>query len=164
MFLSRNQFSNIVRKTPLISIDFCILRGRKILLGKRLNPPAKNFYFVPGGRIYKLEKKENAIHRILMNELGFTIKNNNYKYLKDLGIYEHFYEENFLGNKDFSTHYIVIAYLILFESLIKNQQQKVLEQHSSYIWIDIDNFKKNYNEIHPYTLAYLKHPFLKKEN
>ena len=164
MFLSRNQFANIVRKTPLISIDLCILRGRKILLGKRLNPPAKNFYFVPGGRIFKLEKKENAIQRILMNELGFSIKNHNYSCLKYLGIYEHFYKENFLGNMDFSTHYIVIAYLILFESLIKNQQQKVLEQHSSYIWVDIDNFKKISNEIHPYTLAYLKNPFLKKEN
>ena len=164
MFLSRNQFANIVRKTPLISIDLCILRGRKILLGKRLNPPAKDFYFVPGGRIFKLEKKENAIQRILMNELGFSIKNHNYNFLNYLGIYEHFYKENFLGNMDFSTHYIVIAYLIFFESLIKSQKQKVLEQHSSYIWIDIDNFKKNYNEIHPYTLAYLKHPLLKQEN
>ena len=82
MYLSRNQFSNIVRKTPLIAIDLCILHGRKILLGKRLNPPAKDFYFVPGGRIFKLEKKENVIQRILMHELGFTIKNHNYKYLK----------------------------------------------------------------------------------
>ncbi len=164
MFLSKNQFSNIVRKTPLIAIDFCILRGRKILLGKRLNPPAKDFYFVPGGRIFKLEKKENAIKRILMNELGFTIKNNNYKYLKDLGIYEHFYEENFLGNKDFTTHYVVIAYLILFESLVKNQKQKLLEQHCNYVWLDIDNYKNNSYEIHPYTLSYLEHPLFRKAN
>lgn len=164
MFLSRNQFSNIVRTTPLISIDFCILRGRKILLGKRLNPPAKDFYFVPGGRIFKLERKEKAIQRILINELGFTIKNHNHKCIKDLGTYEHFYEENFLGNKDFSTHYIVIAYLIPFESLIKNQKQKVSEQHSSYFWFDIDNHKNKSYEIHPYTLSYLKHPLLKKEN
>ena len=164
MFLSRNQFSNIVRTTPLISIDFCILRGRKILLGKRLNPPAKDFYFVPGGRIFKLERKEKAIQRILINELGFTIKNHNHKCIKDLGTYEHFYEENFLGNKDFSTHYIVIAYFIPFESLIKNQKQKVSEQHSSYFWFDIDNHKNKSYEIHPYTLSYLEHPFFRKVN
>ena len=58
MYLSRNQFSNIVRKTPLIAIDLCILRDRKILLGKRLNAPAKDFYFVPGGGYLELEKRK----------------------------------------------------------------------------------------------------------
>ena len=55
-FLSKTDFSFIVKNTPLISIDFCILKGKKILLGKRLNSPAKDFYFVPGGRIRKGEK------------------------------------------------------------------------------------------------------------
>ena len=35
----------------MITIDLCITNNEKILLGKRNNPPAKNFYFVPGGRI-----------------------------------------------------------------------------------------------------------------
>ncbi len=162
MFLSNNEFLNVVKSTPLISIDLCILRGRKLLLGKRLNSPAKNFYFVPGGRIFKSEKKIIALSRILSSELGLSIKNNNFEYIKNLGIYEHFYEDNFLGNNDFSTHYIVLAYLIYYESLMKNQEQLVLEQHSSYIWLDIDNHKNFSYEIHPNTLAYLKHPFFTK--
>tara|TARA_Y100001978_G_scaffold91958_1_gene82335 strand:- start:618 stop:1124 length:507 start_codon:yes stop_codon:yes gene_type:complete len=164
MFLSNNEFSDIVQKTPLISIDLCIMKGRKILVGKRINPPAKNFYFVPGGRIFKSEKKEIALTRILRNELGFLMRNNNYTCFQHLGIYEHFYEDNFLGTNDFNTHYVVLAYLIFYESLIKNKEQLVLEQHSNYIWHDIDNFKNFSYKIHPYTLAYFKHPFIRKKN
>ena len=87
----------------------CILKGRKILLGKRKNPPAKNFFFVPGGRIFKSELKKNAFKRILNNELGFSLKKGHYESVKELGCYEHFYEDNFLDNKDFSTHYLVLA-------------------------------------------------------
>ena len=54
------------------------MKGRKILLGKRKNPPAKNFFFVPGGRIFKSELKKHAFKRILKNELGFSLGKLNY--------------------------------------------------------------------------------------
>ena len=57
MFLPKDEYSKIIKQTPLVSIDVCILKGRNILLGKRINPPAKDFFFVPGGRIFKSEFK-----------------------------------------------------------------------------------------------------------
>ena len=72
-----------------------------------------------------------------------------------MGIYEHFYQDNFLDNTNFSTHYLVLAYLINFDLLIKNKGNMVTQQHSSYIWLDINNLNNNSLEIHPYTLEYL---------
>tara|TARA_B100000900_G_C20367829_1_gene629111 strand:- start:141 stop:629 length:489 start_codon:yes stop_codon:yes gene_type:complete len=160
MFLDQDLFVKIIKNTPLVSIDICILKGRNILLGKRVNPPAKDLFFVPGGRILKSEKKRNAFKRILRNELGFSLKNDHYKFVKDIGCYEHFYNDNFLGNIDFSTHYVVIAYLVPYESLLKNYSEITNEQHSDYIWFDMDKLI-NISQIHPNTLAYFDNPLLK---
>ncbi len=70
-FLERNLFKTIVEKTPLISIDFVIENKRgHILLGKRLNLPAKNYWFVPGGRIRKDETISSAFTRLALDELN----------------------------------------------------------------------------------------------
>tara|TARA_B100000579_G_C22840310_1_gene861066 strand:- start:719 stop:1210 length:492 start_codon:yes stop_codon:yes gene_type:complete len=161
MFLSISDFSQVVQNTPLVSIDLCILKGRELLLGERVNPPAKNFFFVPGGRILKSELIKNAFNRILKNELGLSLKNNHNDCIKNLGCYEHFYNDNFLGNSDFSTHYVVLAYLIPFESLIKNYDERISEQHSEYIWIDIDNLKSSSYKIHSNSMAYLDNPIFR---
>ena len=156
MFLSDSDFLEVIRNTPLVSIDLCILKDREILLGKRKNPPAKDFFFVPGGRILKSESKEKAFTRILKNELGVYVNEKNKK-IKLLGIYEHFYDENFFGENEFGTHYIVLSYLVPFEILNKNNDfLKVKDQHSKYIWFNIDKENKNKKNIHPFTLNYFK--------
>ncbi|VTM57388.1 GDP-mannose mannosyl hydrolase [Klebsiella pneumoniae] len=105
--LTDEEFINIIKLTPLISIDFIVKNKRnEILLGKRVNSPARGYYFVPGGRILKDETINDAFLRLSLTELGISIP-------KDLwnfhGVYEHFYEDN-KYNKLFSTHYIVLAY------------------------------------------------------
>ena len=45
--------------------------------------------------------------RILKQELGYKLISENRKTF--LGVYEHFYDDNFLGNQDFKTHYIILA-------------------------------------------------------
>ena len=156
MILSESDFSKLIISAPLISIDLCILKGRELLTGKRINPPAQDYFFVPGGRILKSELKQNALDRILRNELGLLIKDNDKNLIKDLGIFEHFYDDNFLGNKNFSTHYIVLAYLIPFEILKKDIENDYESQHSEYKWYDIDNFYTSSNGIHKYTLDYFE--------
>ena len=160
-FLSSLDFSNIVSNTPLISIDFCILKGREILLGKRINPPAKNFFFVPGGRIFKSEIKSDAFKRILKNELGMAIKKGKEKFVIELGSYEHFYEDNFMDNKKFSTHYVVLAYLLSYELLTPIKGCEIKEQHSEYLWINVDKVNEYKYNIHQNTLEYFKNPLLR---
>ncbi len=160
-FLSRSDFAKIITNTPLISIDLCILKRRKILLGKRVNPPAKNFFFVPGGRILKSELKRDAFKRILKNELGMVLKKGMEKFIIDLGSYEHFYEDNFLDNKKFSTHYVVLAYLLRYDQLTPIKGCEIKEQHSEYLWVDIDEVNIGKYNIHENTLEYFKNPILK---
>jgi len=155
MFLPKSEFSKVIINSPLIAIDLCIVKDKKLLLGKRINPPAKNFYFVPGGRIRKSEKIKDAFIRILKNELGFELKENNYKFIKELGVFEHFYEDNFLNSKEFTTHYVVIAYLVPYKSLITKYKEILKSQHSDYIWFDINCGKNEVNNIHKNSLVYV---------
>ena len=103
-----------------------------MFLGKRLNSPAKDYFFVPGGRIRKNEKIEFALNRIMDEEIGCRPRK--IEDFKFLGVYEHFYDDNFLNTEDFTTHYVVLAYLIDFRNLINFPSQINQIQHSEYIW------------------------------
>ena len=160
MYLSNPDFSQVVRNTPLISIDLCIIKKGKILLAKRNNAPAKNFFFVPGGRIMKLETKKEATKRILKKELGLILKADEEDKIIEMGTYEHFYKDNFSQDSSFGTHYLVIAYLVFFEQLIKEAEIKLDKQHSELIWFDFKDTNMENIKIHKYTLNYLKSPLL----
>ncbi|MES3812054.1 GDP-mannose mannosyl hydrolase, partial [Escherichia coli] len=104
MFLDDNAFKNIIRNTPLISIDLIIQNEKdEYLVGKRNNRPARGFWFVPGGRILKDESLDNGFARLTQNEIGIKMIRNESTFL---GIFQHFYDDNFFNN-EFSTHYIV---------------------------------------------------------
>jgi len=121
-------FSSIVANTPLISIDLVVRNGcGEILLGQRTNRPAQGIWFVPGGRICKDESIENAFLRLSRDELGAAVPVNEGQFL---GIYEHFYPDNFSGD-GFSTHYVVLAYLLTLD-LPLDQLPDL--QHENYRW------------------------------
>ena len=46
-------FRDVLNSAPLISIDILVKNKGKVLLGKRINNPAKGFFFSTGGRIFK---------------------------------------------------------------------------------------------------------------
>ena len=152
MYLSESELKEVIRFAPLVTIDLCITNKDLILLGKRINPPAQNTYFVPGGRIRKLETIKTALDRIIFEETGRKIKI--IDKLKLLGIYEHFYDDNFLGNNKFNTHIVVIAYNISISSLTEIDQCFKNNQHLEYIWCDMRE-PPDIN-IHNYTREYFK--------
>ena len=62
-----------VDSIPIFGIDMIIFsRKCGVLMGRRINDPAKDKLFVPGGRVYKNERIINAFNRILLNETGLT--------------------------------------------------------------------------------------------
>lgn len=147
-FLPDDIFQNIVKNTPLISIDLIIKNQQgQVLLGKRNNPPAKDFWFVVGGRILKNEKFHQAFTRLTMQELGQSFSLNQATFIAP---YQHFYDDSIFGNQ-ISTHYVVLAY----ELLVKNLNELPAEQHSRYHWFDIDELVDNV-EVHQYTKDYFK--------
>ncbi len=148
MFLEKELFSSIIENTPLISIDLVIKNSEnKILLGQRINKPACGSWFVPGGRIYKDEKIEDAFKRITKDEIGkiCEIKESKFK-----GVYQHFYNDN-VFNDNFSTHYIVLG----FELVINEKLSLDTTQHEKYKWFSIEELL-NHNEVYSYVKDYFK--------
>lgn len=151
-FLTPDDFRLVVGSTPLISIDLVVKSpDGKVLLGKRLNKPAKGFWFVPGGRVLKNEALAAAFLRLTNAELGFEVAIEDARYL---GLYEHFYDDSALSD-NVSTHYVVNAFVI---ELSESVSALPVEQHSDYQWLseadllnadDVHNHSKWYfmNEI-----------------
>ena len=148
MWLPDDTFKSIIQHTPLISIDL-IVRNEKgeVLLGKRVNAPAKGYWFVPGGRVRKNETLDDAFVRLVREELGIEsgVTRADAKFL---GVFEHFYNENVFDD-DVSTHYVVLAYHFLLGQ--KKQFPKM--QHQKYQLICESKLLNN-EDVHQFTKDY----------
>lgn len=144
--LPKEQFAAVIRSAPLIAMDLIVSdRDGRILLGMRINAPARGFWFVPGGRIFKDESLDDAFGRIAGSELGLKMTRQKACFL---GVYEHFYDENVFDTA-FSTHYVVLAYGVTVEESVTFAGN----QHSAYRWIDRDAIPTD-DAVHHYTKDY----------
>jgi colanic acid biosynthesis protein WcaH len=148
--LERSKFRDVVKNTPLVSMDLIVRNhNNEVLLGLRRNGPAKNMWFVPGGRILKGEKMDSAFQRITRDELGIALDRGIARFL---GPHEHFYAENFADEPGFGTHYVVLAYET---ELPAGHQELPTKQHSDYRWISEAELLGS-DEVHPYTKEYFR--------
>ena len=145
MRLNDKVFQCIVENTPLISIDLIVEYDGKILLGKRKNRPAKGYFFTTGGRIFKNESIDNAIERIVKEELSY----NSPKYLSFIGVFEHFYDDGIFENT--TTHYINLAYRCKINT-IENLPK---EQHETYRLFGVEELLAS-EIVHKYVKDYFK--------
>lgn len=147
--LDTELFKQVVAHTPLVSIDL-IVRNRQgqVLLGQRLNRPARGYWFVPGGRICKDESMSEAFARLVHEELGIGYQ---LSQAHCLGPYEHFYTDNFSG-EGFSTHYVVLGYSLEADILLNDLPK---EQHGHYRWFDVDELLAA-DDVHGNTKLYFQ--------
>lgn len=146
--LTRQAFSAVVANTPLISIDLIVEDSQGcVLLGLRNNPPAKGYWFVPGGRIRKNEPLNTAFARIALDELGQHCAMPRAKFI---GVYEHFYDTDFADTAGATTHYVVLAFKLEINQGSLNLPH---QQHSQYLWIN-PRQPAIYPNVHPNTQAY----------
>ncbi len=149
MHLPKEDFKNLIKNGILLSLDLIIRReDGKILVGKRINQPAKGFWFVPGGRVLKNEGFQDALHRICESEVG-PLKEG--YYYRKIGMYNHIYEDNFFGDPDFNTHYIAIG-IELFESDI-DLKDSMKNQHDELEYLSENEIMHN-KEVHENTKYY----------
>lgn len=130
MFLDKSTFTTVIDSTPLVSIDLVVLDSEdNALLGKRLNRPAQDYWFVPGGRITKNESLSDAFKRLTLDELGeaFSITD-----AELLGPYDHFYDDYVFG-EEVSTHYVAIAYVLRLNQPLSKLPIDI--QHGNYRWL-----------------------------
>ncbi len=146
--LDNTTFKTVIDSTPLVSIDL-VVRNRegKVLLGLRLNRPAKDFWFVPGGRILKNESLAAAFKRLTVNELGCAIDIKDARYL---GLYEHFYTDSIYS--DVSTHYVVSGFEVILPAS-QNNSKLPAEQHGDYRWFSEEDLMAS-DEVHIHSKWY----------
>ncbi len=146
--LSYSDFKKFVKNGPLASIDFNILNEYdESLLLYRLTPPASKKFFTPGGRIFKNEKLNEAIKRILKNEINFNLKDSiSIKFVK---VNEHFYPDSAFDDS-ISTHYINLLYEIRVKKDALTGLDKHFVDHESLKWIGKNEIDKY--EIHEYAI------------
>lgn len=144
--LSQDNYDLAASLTQIVSIDLLIKNNEEqYLLGKRLNPPAKNSLFVPGGRIYKGESIMSALKRIIKDEIGIE-HYDSWLY----GIYDHYYKnESPSGRTDIDTHYVSIAFKVepLNLKLTNDNINIFLKQHENLVWMTEEEIIES-NDVH----------------
>jgi colanic acid biosynthesis protein WcaH len=147
-WLEIKDFEQIVRLTPLVSIDLIVRSpDGRVLVGRRKNAPAKDVYFVPGGRITKNETLAEAFKRLTQVELGREERIENARFR---GVYEHIYPDNRMGKDGFGTHYVVLAYEF---TVSLGGTALPTDQHGDYEWMTLERLVSS-NEVHKNTKAY----------
>ncbi len=148
MKLALPQFRRVVRDTVLVALDLLVINGGgEVLVGKRRNPPAEGYLFVPGGRILKGESLADALNRISTAEIGVALKK------QDAilhGIYDHIYPDNAFREVGLNTHYIVIACLFRVGDFVPRVHDN---QHEEMQMLQIGELL-NHPDVHPYTRNY----------
>ena len=149
-FLGKNDFAHIVRHAPLVSIDIIIRDPEQnVLLGRRMNEPAKGTYFVPGGIVRKNETIGTAFSRILRAEVSADASLTEARFV---GVFEHIYETNAFGSPDYGTHCVVLAYEI---NLTQRPMIQKDFQHDDLRWMS-ENEILSTTGVHPNTQAYFR--------
>lgn len=146
--LARDDFKHVVALTPLVSIDLIVRNAAgDMLVGLRCNRPARGTWFVPGGRISKNETLDAAFRRICSDELGLHQERRD---ARALGVFEHFYDDNFSGEDAFGTHYVVLGYEFVIAGAGLSLPKA---QHTDYRWLS-DTAILASPEVHENTKAY----------
>jgi colanic acid biosynthesis protein WcaH len=148
--LNHADLSAVVRMSPIVSIDLIIRDGKnRVLLGLRNNEPARGFFFVPGGRVWKDERLQDAFARILKDETNCV---GTFGEARFLGVYEHFYASNRFGEPGYGSHYVALAYEIKLTNILKLRSDA---QHSEYCWWDEADLVASCR-VHENTKAYFR--------
>jgi colanic acid biosynthesis protein WcaH len=102
---------------------------------------------VPGGRILKNERLQDALRRIAGSELGIEVRSGHI-----IGTFDHLYDENFFGLADVTTHYVTIAYQV---DISDDLELLPDEQHERFAWWDRDALLAS-SEVHEHTKLYFR--------
>jgi colanic acid biosynthesis protein WcaH len=145
--LDTHAFKAVLKNTPLVSIDLCLICDGQILLGKRNNEPLKGEWFTPGGRILKNEMWQSALLRIASSELGLNAVTTDCFYL--MGVWDHFYTNSAI-DEEISTHYVNLPHYLKLDS---KPYLKSDNQHNRLKWFELNEVAKK-NSFHKYMRIY----------
>lgn len=140
-FVPDEEWATIVRHVPIVSVDLVVVHDGGVVLGKRTNQPAAGEWFVPGGRVQKGERLDEAVDRVAREELGVAVAID-----RRLGVYEHLYDVADVPGAG-GKHYVPVAYVVTPASTAFDPD----DQHA-----ELRVFRPPFGELHPYVEAYLR--------
>jgi len=136
-FLKKELYKKVYEVAPIFCVDILAVCGGEFLLGLRTNEPEKGKWFLPGGRIFKMETFDQAVIRKAKEELGVRVTKKDFEFLK-LGTV--ISKKTPFGDGQF--HAVIGVYKL---NLKKKNAVKADTQHSDLRW-----FSKIQNNWHPY--------------
>lgn len=146
MKFDKERFLKVIEAVPFVSIDLVIRNERnEVLLGYRRNRPAQNTWFVPGGRIRKNERVQDALQRIAHAELGIKAPQGTL-----IGVFDHFYEDNFFAEPGIGTHYVACGYAMCIPATTQFIQD---DQHAKLKWWKLEQLLQS-AEVHANSKLY----------
>jgi colanic acid biosynthesis protein WcaH len=137
------EWATVVRHVPIVSVDLVVETDEGIVLGKRRNEPAEGEWFVPGGRVHKHERLQEAVHRVAGEELGVAVTIE-----RRLGVYEHRYDTADVPDGG-GKHYVPVGYHV---SVAHDADLRTDDQHEA---LDVFPDPSGTLDLHPYVEAYL---------
>lgn len=142
-FIPKDLFTEFIARCPQVCIELLVEDERGVLLAKRTREPAKGEWFWPGSRLYKGERKEDAVYRVAEEELGIEVEIESF-----VGVYEQFWETSSAKGSP-SRHTVNLVYHVVPK---QTEPQIILdEQHRAVRFItDIES------DFHQYVVHYLR--------
>lgn len=139
-WISDDDWETIVANVPIVSVDLLVRYKGGLLFGKRINKPAKGYWFLPGGRVQKGETRREAVHRIAEAELGISVD-----IVESLGAFEHIYNTSDVDGVE-TKHYLANGYVVE----VNNGRPTADDQHEA-----VQVFQSAPDPLHPNIRTYL---------
>lgn len=152
-FIPDDLYKQILEHMPILCVDFILVQNGKVLLTYRTEEPAKNKWWIQGGRVYKNERLKDAIYRLAAREIGTR----DIRIIKMCGTYEFFSDIAPFKEVTSGIHDIAIVYVV--EPLEQNFQPTLDKTHKQFRWIDYIE-----NDLDPYVKRALEDSGVFKEN
>ena len=117
MWIEDAEYQRIVERMPIPTVDAILTFEGRFLLLKRVNPPVKGVWWLPGGRVRKGEALEDAVKREVKEETGLTGR-----ILRQVGVINQIFPK---------VHTISVYYLVEADSA----EVTLNVEHSAYRWV-----------------------------
>lgn len=155
-WLPSEQFQQAVAALPLVSVDWVLTNPTgKLLVGQRLNAPARGAWFTPGGRIRKGEALALALGRVAQEELGMppALAELLVQRSRLMGAWDHFYPDAAFSPTT-PTHYVNLPHwAALTYAELAELRLPINDQHSQWQWLPlVDAEQKVHAWVQPYVV------------
>jgi colanic acid biosynthesis protein WcaH len=149
-YLSEADFRQAIALVPLVSVDLLLVEDGHLLLGRRRDEPARDTWFVPGGRIRRGEAIADALRRVWKAELVGEMPAAPPRLID---AYEHFYDCAFDGS-EIATHYVVLAYRFDLAEKVELKPRS----HAETWWAPIEDCPEAHDgaRVHLHAMAYVR--------